>query len=155
MSMSHVARSPLTLAIGLGLAALVAQPAAAADRVRTAALDAAVAPCDDASVLASVSATFARGSAAVEKTGLTIAAFGTVRTQGVMHEPSPMPRRWCYAPVTLSDGSRTTASWRIDRSTGFAAPGYAGIPDSVESCVLGHDRWRVHDGACRTARRWW
>ena len=115
-----------------------------------------VAECDAATVLYTVRSSFAHGAARVEKDNLEIAEFGTIRSQGVgMNDPSPIPRRWCYAPVVLSNGTRSTAYWRIDRGTGFASPGLAGLHDSIETCVLGRDRWRVHDGTCRTVRRWW
>lgn len=139
----------------VGLAALVA-PACAADPARVAAVEVDVPACDAPEVLARVRGDFAYGMAHVEKRDLAIAEFGLVRSQGAgVNDPSAIPHRWCFAPVTLTDGVRSTAYWRIDRAQGFAAPGYADIPDGVESCVLGHDRWRVHDGTCRTARRWW
>ena len=141
------------------LAALAAAaftlPASAAD-LRLAALDVDAPACDAPDVLAHVRGDYARGTARVEGRELAIAEFGRIRSQGAgVNDPSPIAHRWCYAPVTLSDGRRSTAYWRIDRSMGFAAPGFAGIPNGVESCVVGHDRWHVHDGACRTARRWW
>lgn len=140
---------PLAVA-GLLAAALVPGRAAA----ETSALP--VAECDAALVLYSVRSSFAHGAARVEKDNLEIAEFGTIRSQGAgVNDPSPIPRRWCYAPVVLSDGTRSTAYWRIDHGAGFASSGLAGLHDRVESCVLGRDRWRVHDGTCRTVRRWW
>lgn len=155
MSMPSSSRVRSVAVACLGLAAL-ASPALAADPIRVAARDLDVPACDAPGVLARVRSTFEYGTANVERRPLAIADFGRVRTQGAgVNDPSPIARRWCYAPVTLSDGRRTTAYWRIDRGVGFAAPGYAGLTDDVESCVLGHDRWRVHDGVCRTTRLWW
>lgn len=157
MSMPFSSRVRSLALTGLGLVALAA-PAIAADpaRMRVVAREIDVPACDAPEVLSHVRSTFAYGAANVEKRDLAIAEFGRIRTQGAgVNDPSPIARRWCFAPVTLTDGKRSTAYWRIDRGMGFAAPGYAGIPDAVESCVLGHDRWRVHDGTCRTARLWW
>lgn len=139
---------------GLGLF-LLAAPAAAAD-LRIVAGDVAVPPCDDAGVLDTVRSDFAYGMAHVDARDLAIVEFGRVGSSGAgVNDPSRIAHRWCHASVTLSDGRRSTAYWRIDRAMGFAAPGFANIPDGVESCVLGHDRWHVHDGTCRTARKWW
>lgn len=131
--------------------ALAADPAAA---TRGAAA-VAVAACDDPGVLARVQRRFAYGAARVEGRTLAIAAFDRIRDEGAAASPSPIPQRWCSAAVTLSDATRTTAWWRIERGTGFAAPGLAFLPDGLELCVAGHDPWRVHDGSCRTTRRWW
>jgi len=143
------------LLASLGLLGL-ALPAAAAD-LRLASVPAVDVPaCDAPAVLDRVRGDFAYGMARVEKRDLAIVEFGTVRSQGAgVNDPSHIPHRWCYAPVTLSNGLRSTAYWRVERGVGFAAPAYAGLTDDVESCVLGHDSWSVHDGLCRTARRWW
>lgn len=111
--------------------------------------------CDDPAVLDRVTATFAAEATNVEKRDLKLVSFGKIKEQKVTGAPSPIVRRWCSAPVKLSDGTRSTAWWRLDRGVGFAAHGYAGIPDGIEVCVAGHDRWTVHDGACRTVRHWW
>lgn len=155
MSTSFSPRLRSAVSAVVGLLALAA-PAAAADLGEIAGAVADVPACDAPSILARVRSDFAHGMANVEKRDLAIADFGRIRSQGAgANAPAAMVHRWCYAPVTLSDGRRSTAYWRIDPSQGFASPGYAGIPDGVESCVLGHDRWRVHDGTCRTVRLWW
>ncbi len=137
-------------------AGLLAAAALAPGRAAAEAPAVPVAECDAATVLYTVRSSFAHGAARVEKDNLEIAEFGTIRSQGAgVNDPSPIPRRWCYAPVKLSDGTRSTAYWRIDDSAGFASPGLFDIHDRIEVCVLGRDRWRVHDGTCRTVRRWW
>ena len=147
-------RRSRTLALAVLALTASAATAGAAD-VRAAAVPDVDLPACDA-VLGRVAARFAHGAAHVEKAALTVAEFGKVRQQGAgVDDPSPIARRWCYAPVTLSDGSRSTAYWRIERAAGFAAPGLAWIPDGVEVCVLGHDRWFAHDGSCRATRLWW
>lgn len=111
--------------------------------------------CDDGGVLASIRDRFAYGTARVEHRDLAIATIEAPRQTAVTTAPSPIARRWCTAGVVLTDGSRSTLWWHVDRGTGFAAPGLAYVPDGLEFCVAGHDPWRVHDGECRTTRRWW
>jgi hypothetical protein len=153
MSKPHSFRVRSTVAVGALLLSIA--PAVAGDLI-VAARDVDVPTCDAPQVLSRIRSDFAYGMARVEGRDLAIAEFGTIRSQGAgVNDPSPVPHRWCYAPVTLTDGRRSTAYWRIDRALGFAAPGYADLTDAVESCVLGHDRWAVHDGLCRTTRRWW
>ena len=148
----------LSLAAGAAAAALsallAATPAAAGTSPdpRLAGLSG----CDDGWVLARIRDRFAYGEARVEKRDLGIAGIEKIREVATtVDRPSPLPRRWCTATVTLTDGSRSTLHWLVTRGVGFAGPGLAWIPDEVEFCVAGHDRWRVHDGSCRTTRRWW
>lgn len=157
MTMPLSSRVRTFVVASLGLAALAA-PALAADPagVRVATLEIDVPACDAPEVLGRIRSDFEYGALHVDGRTLAIAEFGRVRSQGAgVNDPSPIAHRWCYAPVTLTDGKLTTAYWRIDRLVGFAAPGYVTTHHGIESCVLGHDRWRVHDGTCRTARRWW
>ena len=112
--------------------------------------------CDDEGVLARIRHRFAYGAANVEKRDLGIVGIDRIRQiRAEVDKPSPIARRWCSARVALSDGSRSTLHWVVGGGVGFAGPGLAWIPDEVDFCVMGHDRWRVHDGACRTTRRWW
>lgn len=112
--------------------------------------------CENGWILGSIRRRFAHAAAKVEKRDLEIVAIAKIQeVRATVNDPSPLPRRWCTAAVTLSDGSRTTMNWLLTGGVGFAGPGLAWIPDEVEFCVAGHDPWRVHDGACRTTRRWW
>ena len=112
--------------------------------------------CEDGWTLAKIRHRFAYGAARVEKRDLSIVEVGKIREiHASVDRPSPIPRRWCKAAVRLSDGSRTTLTWVVEGGVGFAGPGLAYLPDEVEFCVAGHDPWRVHDGNCRTTRRWW
>ena len=120
-------------AAALALLAVVLAAPVAAEAAERRSAETLVAACDDAHVLAKVRSRFAHGAARVEGRDLTLAAFGPIRDRGAfVDDPSPIPRRWCEAPVTLSDGTRSTAWWRIDRGTGFAAPGFAYLPDGIE-----------------------
>ncbi len=112
--------------------------------------------CDDEGVLSRIRHRFAYGAARVEKRDLGIVGIDRVRQiRAEVDKPSPIARRWCSARVMLSDGTRSTLHWVVAGGVGFAGPGLGWIPDDVDFCVTGHDRWRVHDGACRTTRRWW
>jgi hypothetical protein len=112
--------------------------------------------CDDGWVQSSIRRRFAHGAAHVEHRDLAIATIdGARETFASVNAPSPIARRWCAAGVTLSDGTRSQLYWRMERGTGFAAPGLAYVPDGLEFCVVGHDPWHVHDGECRTTRRYW
>lgn len=144
----------LTAALLLGLAA-VATPAAAADYAAAAAVTDPSA-CADEGVLDTIRHRFAYGAARVEKRDLALVAVEAIREVHVsVGRPSPIPRRWCEAKVTLSDGTRSTLTWVIAYGAGFAGPGLAYLHDEVEFCVAGHDPWRVHDGTCRTTRLYW
>ena len=112
--------------------------------------------CTDGWTLSKIRHRFAYGAERVEKRDLAIVEVAKIRQVATsVDRPSPIPRRWCAAEVRLSDGSRTALTWVVEGGAGFAAPGLARIPDGVEFCVSGHDPWRVHDGTCRTTRRWW
>ncbi len=147
----------LSLAAGLGCAAVLAAYAtpALAGPAPDARL-AGVSACEDEGVLSFIRHRFAYGAARVEKRDLAIVGVEKIRQiRAEVDRPSMIPRRWCAASVTLSDGSRTHLSFVVAGGLGFAGPGLAWVPDEVEFCVAGHDPWRVHDGACRTTRRWW
>ena len=149
-------RARLALAIATALLA-TATPAAAADLGRAAARDVPGLPaCTDAGVLSTIMDRFAWGSAHVEKRSLALVGFRDIREVKLeVNGTSLYAQRWCAARVALDDGTRSTVTYRIDRAAGFAAPGYLDRPDDVEFCVAGHDPWFVHDGTCRTTRRWW
>lgn len=112
--------------------------------------------CADDGILATIRSRFAHGTAHVEGRDLGIAAIEGAREMfASVNAPSPIASRWCSAAVALTDGTRSRLNYRIDRGQGFAAPAYANLPDDVEFCVFGHDPWRIHDGLCRTTRRFW
>lgn len=159
-SASALGRNRRLGVLALGAAAVFAAlvgPAAAADRAAPPAVEIFGLPsCTDSGVLADIRDRFAYGAARVEGRSLALGEITAIREiRAGVEAPSPIARRWCSAAVTLSDGTRSTLSYRVERSTGFAAPALAGLPWGLEFCVAGHDPWRVHDGACRTARRYW
>lgn len=112
--------------------------------------------CSDEGVLASIRDRFAYGAAHVEHRDLDLVTIEQIHeTWASVDRPSPIPRRWCAAAVTLSDGTRSKLSYIIAGGVGFASPGLFRLTDAVEFCVAGHDPWRVHDGTCRTTRKFW
>lgn len=148
-------RTAAHLAAGAALLLLAGSLPAAAGPSADARL-AGLSSCADEGVLASIRHRFAYGAARVEKRELGIVGIDKIReVRAEVDRPSPIPRRWCAARVTLSDGTRSTMSWVVEAGVGFAGPGLAWIPDAVDFCIAGHDRWRVHDGTCRTTRRFW
>jgi len=146
----------LSLAAGLAGAVLLAAASSALAGPMPDPRLAGLSSCDDAWILSSIRHRFAYGAARVEKRDLTIVGVEKIReVKTEVDRPSPIARRWCAGRVTLSDGTRSTMTWLVERGVGFAGPGFAWVPDAVDFCVAGHDRWRVHDGTCRTTRRWW
>ncbi|TBW34715.1 hypothetical protein EYW49_17495 [Siculibacillus lacustris] len=112
--------------------------------------------CGDDGILGTIRSRFAYGAAHVESRALELVTIEKVRQIDLsIDQPSPIARRTCAAAVALSDGTRSRLAYRIERGTGFAAPGYFGWPSNVEFCVVGHDPWHVHDGACRELTRFW
>lgn len=58
-----------------------------------------------------------------------------------------IPKRYCIADATMTNGRRTTAYYVVSLGQGFAS-----IGSGLDFCVLGFDPWRVHDWQCRTVR---
>jgi hypothetical protein len=58
-----------------------------------------------------------------------------------------IPRRFCSAMVTVSDGRRTAVHYSISEDTGMA-----GMTWGVEWCVVGLDRNWAYSPACKMAR---
>lgn len=60
---------------------------------------------------------------------------------------SPVARRYCAGVATLSDGSRHSLHYALVEYGSFS-----GLTWGVDACLDDLDRWRVHDGICRTVR---
>ncbi len=151
-------RVALGLAAGTLVAAALALPAAAADPAKRPPAVTTVDGlpiCADDGVLGTIRSRFAYGTAHVEGRDLELVTIEKIRETDLALGPSPIARRLCAATVSLSDGTTSRLAYRIERSTGFAAPGYLGLPSGVDFCVVGHDPWRVHDGNCRALTRFW
>jgi hypothetical protein len=146
------------LVAGAFVVSASALPATAADPANRGAVATAVdglPTCADDGVLGTIRSRFAYGAAHVEKRDIELVTIEKIRETDFSLGPSPIARRLCAATVSLSDGTVSRLAYRIERSTGFAAPGYLGLPSGVDFCVVGHDPWRVHDGNCRALTRFW
>ena len=104
--------------------------------------------CDDGSVLASVSNKFSYYDARVIGSGLAIATISNVReTRLRVNGPSLIPRRYCDATATLSNGRRSEVVYLIEAHAGFAS-----IVWNVQSCLPSFDPYRVYGAWCHSIR---
>ncbi|WP_321502194.1 cytoplasmic protein [Breoghania sp.] len=104
--------------------------------------------CDAPSVLSAVKRTIARAEYAY-RGGLTVETMDRVaQTSFTQNRKSPIARRYCRARAYLSNGRAHPLYYMIEEYAGFV-----GVSWNVEACLPGHDRWKVHDGYCRTVRR--
>jgi hypothetical protein len=79
---------------------------------------------------------------------LRITSYGQVQETAFRPWQSDnIPRRYCSADVTTSDGQLRTAYYSIIEDGGFASYG-----EGVEWCVTGLDRNWAYGPACRAAR---
>lgn len=157
----------LTLSL---LAALIAAPAlanspriAAESLDRVSPYDAQVALCQDAGVLGRIQGRFNAREPRDWNSPLQIAGFDHIRETAFRPNGLDLiPRRYCTARVTLSDGSRTRVDYNIVEDQGFAGWhgsllfGFIQFPTpgsfNVEWCVSGLDRHRTYAPDCRMAR---
>jgi len=104
--------------------------------------------CDDGSVLARVSEKFSYYDAHIIGSGLTIADLSNIReTRLRVSGPSLIPRRYCDATATLSNGRRSEVVYLIEAHAGFAS-----IVWNVQSCLPAFDPYRVYGAWCRSIR---
>ncbi|MFC5989817.1 hypothetical protein [Limoniibacter endophyticus] len=61
---------------------------------------------------------------------------------------SDIPRHYCQATVSMSDGYSRTVYYLVEEGMGFVGMG----GNNVEFCVPGFDRWHVYNGACRVVK---
>ena len=104
--------------------------------------------CDQYGVLAKVTEKFAHYDANVIGSGLRIADIGGIReTRLDIDGPGLIPRRYCNAVATLSDGRQSEVVYLIEFQGGFAS-----IHWGVESCLPAYDPYRVCGAWCRSIR---
>lgn len=104
--------------------------------------------CADPGVLSAVSSAFAEKEAQFWKSNLTIVAYD--RIQPVAWRPwglDMIPRRYCTASATVSDGRRRKVDYSVREDLDFIGSGW-----SVEWCVTGLDRNLAYSPGCRMAR---
>ena len=105
--------------------------------------------CDDWSVLARVTEKFSYQDRHVAGEGLAISGIDHVREQAPRLDGHGLVyRRYCSATAWLSNGHKSEVAYVIE------GPGLAtfSIGWHVESCVVGHDPWRVYDARCRAIK---
>lgn len=152
-------RPRLTAALGAGLLLLAALQPAHARSAReeiepaeehTFPYDANIPGCQDAGVLEKVSNQFAEKEAKYWNSSLTIVAFDRIeRTAWRPYGLDYIPRRFCTATATTSDGVRRKVDYSVREGLGII-----GATWGVEFCVHGLDRdlSYAYATACRMAR---
>ena len=105
--------------------------------------------CTEPSVLARVSEKFAYQDARIVHEGIGITGIDNIREErGRVGGPGYVIRRYCEGTAWLSNGRKAEVAYLIE------GPGLAtfSLGWHVESCVMGHDPWRVYDARCRAIR---
>jgi hypothetical protein len=111
----------------------------------------AVPECQDGSVISTIRDKFGYAAVNVMKAPLVLESIDQIRqTYLYVDNPSPVVRRYCQAIVGINNGRHSTLYYLIEQRQGFV-----GLSWNVEFCVLGYEPWHVHDGSCRTVRKWW
>lgn len=104
--------------------------------------------CGDPSILAEISTRFAEKEAKFWNSALTIVEYERIaplawRPWGLDF----IPRRYCTATATVSNGRKSRIDYSVREDTGFL-----GVSWGVEWCVTGFDRNQAYNPACRMAR---
>lgn len=110
--------------------------------------DADFAPCQDTSVLGQITAQFAEKESKFWNSALTITGYEGI--QRIAWRPwglDYIPRRFCTATASLSDGKKRRIDYSVREDLGFA-----GFGRGVHFCVAGLDRNYANAPACRMAR---
>lgn len=104
--------------------------------------------CHEIKVLGNIVERFNWAEEETWKRGVYMSDIDNVRPRLLRDsEHRQVPRRYCRATATLTNGHHRTVFYLIEGGGGFAGNGF-----NLEFCVEGLDRWRVHNGSCRTLR---
>jgi hypothetical protein len=107
-----------------------------------------VPPCDNGWALSSIQHKFASKEGRFWNSALTITAFDRIHETAYRPwAPDTIPRRFCTAIATVSDGVRRPVHYLIAEDLGPI-----GATWGVEWCVVGLDRNWAYSPACRMAR---
>jgi hypothetical protein len=109
--------------------------------------------CGDPAVIGKIQSKFLHADAHVLKRGLVMETVDHIHETylGQHNAEGTLLRRYCKANAWINDKKRPQALfYLIEQDQGFV-----GVTWNVEFCVLGYEPWRVHDGNCRTVRKWW
>ena len=102
--------------------------------------------CDDPAVVATIPERFRYQDARLTMTGLAVTGVDGIHEHALKAGgPGLVDRRFCGGTAWLSNGRKSEVVYLIEGpKLGFASIGW-----HVESCVVGHDPWRVYDAGCR------
>jgi hypothetical protein len=104
--------------------------------------------CEDGWALSSIQHKFASKEGRFWNSSLTISGFERIHETAYRPwAPDTIPRRFCSAIATVSDGVRRPVHYVIAEDTGII-----GAVWGVEWCVVGLDRNWAYSPACRMAR---
>jgi len=105
--------------------------------------------CSDERVLRKIVRLFRKADRWTWRRGLEIEAISRTYQRRVRHRTGygSIGRRYCGARAHFNNGRRRTVHYLIEEHQGFASMSW-----NVEFCVVGLDRWLVHDAWCRTVR---
>jgi hypothetical protein len=144
------------------LPAAAHQPSVTAER-RTSPFDAQVKLCNDETVLNDIKERFATRESRDWKTNLQITSIHHVRSIGFRSNGHDLiPRRFCSARATLSNGKAHALTFNISEDGGFSGWhgsyfwGYWKFPTAssyhLEWCISGLDRHNTYAPGCAAAR---
>ena len=103
-------------------------------------------PCESA--LGKISSRFADTESTFWNSALRIVAYGRVdETAFRPWQSDNIPRRYCTARAMLNDGIERKVHFSIIEDGGLAS-----FTDGIEYCVVGLDRDRAYNPACKAAR---
>ncbi len=123
-------------------------PASAADDITSRYVHGGGPSCDDWSVLARVTEKFSYQDRHIAGEGIEIASLDNIHQYDPRLERGLVTRRFCTATASLSNGRKTNVAYLIEGP--WLATDSLGW--HVESCVVGHDPWRIYDANCRSLR---
>jgi len=104
--------------------------------------------CDDRRVLGYIVSNFAWAEKRTWRRGFFIRYIENPRLRYKAFDgPSIIRHRHCQAEALMTNGQRYPIYYIVEDEMGLAS-----IGDRTTYCVLGLDRWRIYDSACRTLR---
>jgi hypothetical protein len=105
-------------------------------------------PCDTPDALGKIQSRFSTKESRFWNSDLRIVAFEMVRETAFRPwAPQTIPRRYCSAIATTSDGARRVVHYSISEDTGMIGQTWG-----VDWCVVGVDRNWAYNPGCQMAR---
>lgn len=104
-------------------------------------------PCEDWWTLQVITQNFNYHQYWYSHARLELGQFDAIKEIGFRtNGPEFIPRRYCVARATFSDGRQREVKYNLIERGGFV-----GIGNGVEYCVVGEDPFHVYSPACRAA----